>query len=90
MGKYKTLSQSLKIAKGYRRRRFSCKDMSKQKSIQQESFKFRDEEMEWLNLTPAQRILETTKLWTFYIALGGRLDPEPDPQSPFYFQEISR
>ncbi|MBU4140340.1 MAG: hypothetical protein KKA80_00400 [Candidatus Omnitrophica bacterium] len=51
---------------------------------------FMDEDTEWLNLTPAQRILETTKLWKFYIALGGSLDPEPDPQSPFYVQEKSR
>lgn len=48
---------------------------------------FMDEEREWLNLTPQKRILETTKLWKLYIALGGSLDPEPDPQSPFYFQE---
>ena len=51
---------------------------------------FIDEDLEWLSLTPAQRILETTKLWKFYIALGGSLDPEPDPQSPFYPKEISR
>ena len=51
---------------------------------------FIDEDMEWLSLTPAQRILEMTKLWKFYIALGGSLDPEPDSQSPFYFKEISR
>lgn len=49
---------------------------------------FIDEDSEWLNLTPEQRICETTKLWQFYLALGGSLDPEPDPQSPFYFQEI--
>ena len=49
--------------------------------------KFVDEEAEWLNLTPAQRISETTKLWKLYIALGGSLDPEPDPQSPFYPKE---
>ncbi len=42
---------------------------------------------EWLRLTPAQRLSETTKLWQVYLSLGGRLDPEPDPQSPFYFQE---
>lgn len=46
---------------------------------------FIDEDIEWLGLTPAQRILETTKLWEFYIALGGKLEPEPDPQSPFHF-----
>lgn len=51
---------------------------------------FIDEDREWLSLTPAQRLLETTKLWEFYIALGGNLDPQPDPQSPFYFKEISR
>jgi len=47
-----------------------------------------DEEQEWLSLTPAERIQETTKLWQFYIAVGGSLDPEPNPQSPFYFKEI--
>ncbi len=51
---------------------------------------FIDEEMEWLKLTPARRIMETTKMWRLYIALGGSLDPEPDTQSPFYIQEISR
>ena len=24
------------------------------------------------------------KLWQFYMAIGGSLDPEPDSQSPFY------
>ena len=48
---------------------------------------FVDENIEWLRLTPANRFKETTKLWQLYIALGGKLDPEPDPQSPFYFQE---
>ena len=37
-----------------------------------------------------KRILETTKLWQFFIALGGNLEPEPDPQSPFYFKKTSR
>lgn len=46
-----------------------------------------DEADEWLLLTPAKRMLETTKLWQLYLSLGGRLDPEPDPQSPFYVQE---
>ena len=50
---------------------------------------FIDEEAEWLKLTPAQRILESAKMWKFYISLGGSLDPEPDPQSPFYIQETS-
>ncbi len=48
---------------------------------------FIDEQDEWLHMTPAQRMLETTKLWQVYLALGGSLDPEPNPQSPFYFQK---
>ena len=47
-----------------------------------------DETEEWLSFSPAQRMLETTKLWQLYLSLGGRLDPEPDPQSPFYFQDL--
>jgi len=47
---------------------------------------FIDEDMEWLRLTPLQRMLETTKLWKLYLALGGSLDPEPDPQSPFHLK----
>jgi hypothetical protein len=47
--------------------------------------KFLDEETEWLYLSPAQRIRQTSKLWQLYFALGGKLDPEPDTQSPFYF-----
>ena len=48
---------------------------------------FIDEDIAWLRLTPSQRLYQTSKLWQFYIALGGKLDPEPNPQSPFYFQE---
>ena len=60
----------------------------KRQKIAHRAKKILDEEKEWISLTPAQRILETTKLWKLYIALGGILDPEPDPQSPFYFQKI--
>ena len=45
------------------------------------------EEEEWLHMTPEQRLEESGKLWAIYLALGGSLDPEPDPQSPFYFPE---
>ena len=39
---------------------------------------------EWYRLTPAQRWLESEKLWQTYLELGGSLDPEPDTQSPFF------
>jgi len=61
--------------------------MKRQKFIPKRVLGFVDEDMEWMSLTPSQRIKETTKLWQLYLALGGSLDPEPDPQSPFYFQE---
>ena len=61
--------------------------MKKIKKIFSKTSVFIDEDMEWLKLTPAQRIRETTKLWKLYMTLGGSLDPEPDPQSPFYFKK---
>ncbi len=61
--------------------------MEKRNSFSKKELEFVDEDMEWVSLTPTQRIKETTKLWQLYFALGGSLDPEPDPQSPFYFQE---
>ncbi len=42
-----------------------------------------DEWQEWYRLTPQQRWNETEKLWSFYLSVGGSLDPEPDSQSPF-------
>jgi hypothetical protein len=47
--------------------------MKKQK-IANSAAEFIDEDREWPSLTPAQRLLETTKLWEFYIALGGSLN----------------
>jgi hypothetical protein len=38
---------------------------------------------EWYRMTPAERWRETEKLWSFYLEVGGSLDPEPDSQSPF-------
>jgi len=63
-------------------------DMKKYKISGHSMPEFIDEDREWMILTPVQRIMETTKLWKLYIALGGSLDPEPDPQSPFYADEI--
>jgi len=42
-----------------------------------------DEWLDWYRLTPTQRWRETGKLWSFYLAVGGSLDPEPDSESPF-------
>ena len=42
---------------------------------------------EWYSLSPAERFLESAKLWETYIALGGSLEPEPDSQSPFFDPE---
>jgi hypothetical protein len=39
---------------------------------------------DWYCLTPEERWRETNKLWDFYLAVGGSLDPEPDFQSPFH------
>lgn len=42
-----------------------------------------DEWEAWQLLTPQERWRESMKLWEFYLAVGGSLDPEPDSQSPF-------
>ena len=42
-----------------------------------------DEWEAWQLLTPQERWRESMKLWEFYLAMGGSLDPEPDSQSPF-------
>ena len=41
----------------------------------------------WYALTPQERWEETSKLWDYYLSVGGSLDPEPDTQSPFYFPD---
>jgi hypothetical protein len=40
--------------------------------------------LDWYRLTPQERWAESQKLWAAYLAMGGSLDPDPDPQSPFY------
>ena len=42
---------------------------------------------EWYRLTPMQRWRESQKIFAHYLAQGGSLDPDPDPDSPFYFPE---
>jgi hypothetical protein len=49
-----------------------------------------DEWDDWYRLTPQERWRETQKLWAFYLSVGGSLDPEPDSQSPFYFDDEPR
>ena len=49
-----------------------------------------DEWREWFSLTPLERLKAGDQLWSMFLTLGGNLDPEPDPQSPFYFPEASR
>jgi hypothetical protein len=48
-----------------------------------------DEWKDWLALTPIQRFAESEKLFAQYLTMGGSLDPDPDPQSPFYDPKTS-
>jgi hypothetical protein len=46
-----------------------------------------DEWREWIALTPLERWRQSQLLFAQYLAQGGSLDPDPDPDSPFYFPE---
>ena len=48
-----------------------------------------DEWKEWLDLTPLERFRESEKIFAQYLAMGGSLDPDPDPTSPFDDPQIS-
>lgn len=52
--------------------------------------RFIDEPDEWAAMTPQERWAQSTMLWEFYLSMGGSLDPEPDSQSPFDFEELQR
>jgi hypothetical protein len=39
---------------------------------------------EWLSLTPIARCRQSEKLFAECLAVGGSLDPDPDPTGPFY------
>ena len=44
-------------------------------------------EPEWLEfyrMTPEQRWARATDVRAYYLAMGGSLDPDADPQSPFW------
>jgi hypothetical protein len=42
-----------------------------------------DEWKEWVNLAPLERFQQSEKFFAEYLAMGGSLDPDPDPTSPF-------
>jgi hypothetical protein len=42
-----------------------------------------EEWQEWLSLTPLERFNASEKIFADYLAMGGSLDPDPDPTSPF-------
>ena len=46
-----------------------------------------DEWKEWVNLTPLERFRRSEEIFAQYLAMGGSLDPDPDPTSPFYSKE---
>ena len=46
-----------------------------------------EEWREWIALSPLERWHESQKVFAWYLAQGGNLDPDPDPDSPFYFPE---
>jgi hypothetical protein len=48
-----------------------------------------DEWKEWVALTPMERFRESEKIFAQYLALGGTLDADPDPTSPFDNPETS-
>ena len=43
---------------------------------------------EWYALSPAERFVESQKLWEVFLLFGGSCEPEPDTQSPFYTLQI--
>jgi len=48
-----------------------------------------EEWQEWASLSPIERFRESEKIFAQYLAMGGTLDPDPDPASPFHDAETS-
>lgn len=46
-----------------------------------------DEVLDWYSMSPAERFVESQKLWEVFILFRGNYDPEPDTQSPFHIFE---
>jgi hypothetical protein len=42
-----------------------------------------EEWQEWIDLTPLERFKQSEQIFANYLAMGGSLDPDPDPTSPF-------
>lgn len=46
-----------------------------------------DEVLDWYSMSPAERFVESQRLWEVFILFGGNYEPEPDTQSPFHIFE---
>jgi hypothetical protein len=42
-----------------------------------------EEWQEWIDLSPMERFKQSEQPFANYLAMGGSLDPDPDPNSPF-------
>ncbi len=42
-----------------------------------------EEQLEWYEMSPSERFLESQRLWATFDMLGGSVAPESDSQSPF-------
>ena len=49
-----------------------------------------EEWQEGVDLTPLERFRRSEEIFAQYLAIGGSLDPDPDPTSPFDFPETWR
>jgi len=43
--------------------------------------------LDWYSMSPAERFVESQKLWEVFLLLGGHYNPKPDTQSPFHIFE---
>ena len=43
--------------------------------------------LEFAALSPVERLARSADLWDMYLTYGGSLDPDIDPQSPFFAAE---
>jgi len=55
--------------------------------IFQRTEEIEEEILDWYSMSPAERFVESQKLWEVFLLLGGHYDPKPDTQSPFHIFE---